>query len=114
MTSTSIPEASLLAAIGELVEQLKQPKVPPEDSLWSPQDIADYLKLAPAVVLRSVVVRPEFPEPLQPCLTGNRAAKRWFAGDVIRWAKQNKGHLPKPRARGRQPRRPAISEAVAL
>ncbi|WP_068390043.1 hypothetical protein [Ventosimonas gracilis] len=107
-------QEDIASVLNELVLFLKRPNIAADDELWTCEDIAAYLKLSTATVERRVVVRPEFPEAIQPCATGKHAVRRWFAGDVIRWAKQNKGKLPKSKARGRQPSRPAISEAVAL
>jgi len=90
-------QAALLAAIKDLVTQLSGPRVTPADELWTADDIATYLKLAADTTERRVVTRPDFPAPLQPCLTGTRAAKRWFAGEVITWARQNRSKLPAPR-----------------
>lgn len=92
-------QAALLAAIKDLVIQLSGPRVTPADELWTAEDIANYLKLAADTTERRVVTRPDFPAPLQPCLTGTRAAKRWFAGEVITWARQNRSKLPAPRPR---------------
>ena len=90
-------QASLLAALQDLVAQLKRPQVPAEDQLWSSEEIADYLRLATDTTERRVVTRPDFPPPLQPCDTGPRAAKRWFAIDVRAWARKNASKLPSPR-----------------
>lgn len=87
-------QASLLAALQDLVAQLKRPQVPAEDQLWTAEDIADYLKLSTDSTERRVVTRPDFPAPLQPCDTGPRAAKRWFAVDVRAWARKNASKLP--------------------
>jgi len=110
----AIEQKALITAIYNLAEQFKKTQLSVEDTLWGNVEIADYLKLATEVVSRHVVTRPDFPESLQPCPTGKRAAKRWFAGEVIRWAKQNKGNLPKPRIKNNQSKRAATSEAVAL
>ncbi|WP_395503077.1 hypothetical protein [Ectopseudomonas mendocina] len=91
-------QSSLLAALQDLVAQLKRPQVPAEDQLWTAEDIADYLKLATDTTERRVVTRPDFPAPLQPCETGRRAAKRWFAIDVRAWARKNASKLPTGRA----------------
>ena len=64
----------------------------------SAEDIADYLKLSTDSTERRVVTRPDFPAPLQPCDTGPRAAKRWFAIDVRAWARKNASKLPTGRA----------------
>lgn len=90
-------QARLLAALQDLVAQLKRPQVPIEDQLWTAEDVADYLKLATDTTERRVVTRPDFPVPLQPCPTGKRAAKRWFATEVVAWAKKNRARLPTPR-----------------
>lgn len=90
-------QGELLAALKALVVQLQAPRVIPADELWTADDIASYLKLAVDTTERRVVTRPDFPVPLQPCLTGKRAAKRWFAGEVIEWARKNRSRLPAPR-----------------
>jgi len=113
-TQTIMVQPELVSVLTELVAQLKKPQISADDELWSNSNIADYLQLSLDSVERHVITRPDFPKALQPCPTGKRAAKRWFAGDIIRWARQNKGELPKPRAKANQSKRPAISEAVAL
>jgi len=105
----------LLEKLDLLIGQWQRPSVGTHDTLWTNQDIAAWLQLSLDTVERRVITRPEFPAPLQPCHTGQRAAKRWFAGEVIKWARQHRQHLPVPRAwRTPQSSRPATSEAVAL
>ena len=87
----------LVTALRALVAQLQGPSVAPTDELWTAEVVAGYLKLAVDTTERRVVTRPDFPTPLQPCQTGKRAAKRWFAGEVITWARQSRSKLPKPR-----------------
>lgn len=90
-------QAELVSALKALVVQLSAPRVMPQDELWTCDDIASYLKLSADSTERRVVTRPDFPTPLQPCLTGKRAAKRWFAAEVIDWARKNRSKLPTPR-----------------
>ena len=92
-------QAELMLALRALVEQMAQPRVAPADELWTTDDIAAYLKLAADTTERRVVTRPDFPAPLQPCQTGRKAAKRWFAAEVITWARQNRSKLPAGRTR---------------
>lgn len=92
-------EHELALAIRELIAVLRRPSVAPEDELWTKDDVAAYMKLAPDTVERRVVTRPDFPVPIQPCGTGKNAQKRWFAGAVITWARQNSSKLPKGRSR---------------
>lgn len=92
-------QAALLATLQDLLAQLKRPQIPPDDELWTADDIAGYLKLAADTTERRVVTRPDFPAAIQPCPTGKRAAKRWFAVDVRTWARQNVSKLPAPRSR---------------
>lgn len=91
----------LLASIHELIRQLQRPAVAAEHELWTSQDIAAYLKLSAYTVERRVVVQPGFPSSVQPCATGAKAAKRWFAGEVITWLRQHRARLPAAR-RSRQ------------
>lgn len=84
----------LLSSIQELIRQLQRPAVAAEDELWTAQDIAAYLKLSTYTVERRVVVQPDFPTSVQPCATGVKAAKRWFAAEVISWLRQHRAKLP--------------------
>lgn len=93
--------AELLSSIHELIRQLQHPVVAVKDELWTSQDIAAYLKLSVYTVERRVVVQPYFPTSMQPCATGVKAAKRWFAQEVIAWLRQHRTRLPL----GRQSRR---------
>lgn len=86
--------ADLLSSIQELIRQLQRPAVAAEHELWTSQDIAAYLKLSAYTVERRVVVQPGFPKSVQPCATGAKAAKRWFAGEVITWLRQHRARLP--------------------
>lgn len=87
----------LLTALRALVAQLKADRISVTDELWTAEDVASYLKLATDTVERRVVTRPDFPAPLQPCMTGKKAAKRWFADEVISWARESRTKLPKGR-----------------
>ena len=87
-------QTELLATLKALVTHLSAPRVMPADELWTAEDIASYLKLAVDTTERRVVTRPDFPLPLQPCQTGKKAAKRWFAVEVTSWARQNRSKLP--------------------
>ncbi|MNH04489.1 hypothetical protein D3C79_637850 [compost metagenome] len=88
---------NLTSSIQELIRHLERPAVATEHELWTSQDIAAYLKLATYTVERRVVVQPTFPASIQPCATGIRAAKRWFAFEVITWLRQHRARLPVPR-----------------
>ncbi|MBD8186171.1 hypothetical protein IFU20_08275 [Pseudomonas viridiflava] len=89
----------LLMTLRELVNELRASKVSIHDELWTFEDIAKYLKLSQYTVERRVVVQTGFPDAFQPCAIGkgSKAVKRWFAGDVIKWARQNRAKLPNPR-----------------
>jgi hypothetical protein len=93
--------ADLISSLQELIRQLQRPAVGAEHELWTSHDIAAYLKLSADTVERRVVVQPSFPTSVQPCATGVKAAKRWFAGEVITWLRQHRARLPVAR-RARQ------------
>lgn len=86
--------ADLLSSLQELIKQLQRPAVAAEHELWTAQDVAAYLKLSAYTVERRVVVQPGFPKSVQPCATGAKAAKRWFACEVITWLRQHRARLP--------------------
>jgi hypothetical protein len=97
MNQSTEKSEDILATLRALVIELRGPKVSIDDELWTTDDIAQYLKLAQYTVERRVVVQPGFPASFQPCATGSKAVKRWFAGEVIKWARQNRAKLPTPR-----------------
>jgi len=92
-------QSDLVAVLNELVAHLKKPPIPADDILWTFSEIADYLKLSTFTVETKVVVRPDFPKALQPCLGSPRGQKRWFARDVMDWARKNSGNIPRGRPR---------------
>lgn len=96
-------DTDLLVTLRALVTELRAPRVAIDDELWTFDDIAQYLKLSQYTVERRVVVQPGFPEAFQPCATskGSKAFKRWFAGEVIKWARQNRAKIPTARGQRR-------------
>lgn len=97
--SQELAATELLQSIQKLIVQLQRPDIPIRDVLWTATDIADYLKLSTYSVERRVTLTPGFPESVQPCSDGPKALKRWFAGEVIDWARQHRARLPKGRSR---------------
>lgn len=97
---TDIDSADLIMTLRALVTELRAPRVSIDDELWTFDDIAQYLKLSQYTVERRVVVQPSFPHSFQPCATvrGSKAVKRWFAGEVIKWARQNRAKIPLARS----------------
>ncbi|MBP1087041.1 hypothetical protein JOE39_005105 [Pseudomonas sp. PvP100] len=94
--TTDSNSADLIETLRDLVSELRAPKVSIDDELWTFEEIARYLKLSQYTVERRVVVQPSFPDALQPCATGksSKAVKRWFAGEIIKWARQNRAKVP--------------------
>ncbi len=93
METASLQE--LLPVLTRLVYALEKPKKP-EETLWSVEQIAQWLGLSKQTVELRVVTRPDFPAGLRPVET-KQAQRRWFASDVLEWARRNKGALPAPR-----------------
>lgn len=100
----------LLQYMERLTIALETKDVP---KLWSQEQIAHWLGLSESTVANRVVSRPSFPSPTLPTGAGE-GKKRWFADEVIDWARCNRGMLPKPRSKRDQSSRDAISVAVAL
>jgi len=84
----------IIDALKTIARQVQDNSVPVEDQMWTAEQIGNYMKLSAFTVSQKVVTRPGFPAPCLP--TGS--TKRWFAGEVIQWAKLNRGKLPIGRA----------------
>lgn len=98
-SNAQFESAELLLTLRTLVSELRASKVSIDDELWTFDDIAQYLKLSQYTIERRVVIQPGFPKAFQPCGIGkeSKAVKRWFAGEVIKWARQNRARLPTKR-----------------
>jgi predicted DNA-binding transcriptional regulator AlpA len=95
-------ESELLQRVNELLVKLEKGNAP---TIWSKDDIAEWLGMSDSTVRKVVVVRPGFPAPIM--ATGAKEGqKRWFADEVIEWVRKNRGTLPVGRRSGR-PRRAA-------
>lgn len=99
-TELTDPIDTLIDRLVIALEQRKPKKL--EETLWTVDEIANWLKLSKVTVELRVVTRPGFPAALRPVDT-KQAQRRWFASDVVMWARKHRGTLPEPR-RGR-PRR---------
>jgi len=96
MTNETIdPVMELVGRVERLVAALEKPKRL-DETLWSTEQIAQWLGLSKQTVELRVVTRPGFPAALRP-VDSKQAQRRWFAGDVLEWARSNKGILPAPR-----------------
>ncbi|MFM0061384.1 hypothetical protein PQR64_37895 [Paraburkholderia phytofirmans] len=90
-------EASLVALVGridKLINALESPKA--EETLWSVEQIAQWLGLSKSTVELRVVTRPGFPSALRP-VDSKQAQRRWFASDVMQWARSTAGTIPASR-----------------
>ncbi|KVG83230.1 hypothetical protein WJ36_10720 [Burkholderia ubonensis] len=85
----------LIPELRRLVAALEQPKRL-DETLWSTEQIAKWLDLSKATVELRVVTRKDFPAGIRP-VESKQAQRRWFASDVLEWARRNRGTLPTPR-----------------
>ncbi|MBB2930989.1 hypothetical protein [Paraburkholderia silvatlantica] len=83
--------------IDQLINTIEKQRFKPEETLWSSEQIACWLGLSKKTVETRVITRPGFPAALRP-VESMQAHRRWFAGDVLDWARKNKGTLPAPRS----------------
>ena len=88
------PIEALVERIVEALERRKPRKL--EETLWSVEQIAGWLSLSKVTVELRVVTRPGFPAPIRPVDT-KQAQRRWFASDVVEWARGNQGSIPTSR-----------------
>lgn len=95
--------AEMLASkLAEALARALQPSTMPIDvRLWDTEAVASWLGLSVDTVSRQVITRAGFPTPIKPTNSA-QSQKRWFAGEVIDWARRNRGsNLPRGRGRPR-------------
>lgn len=90
-TENADPIDQLADRIVAALEQRK-PK-PLEETLWTVEQIAEWLSLSKVTVEIRVVSRQDFPAALRP-VDSKQAQRRWFASDVVEWARHNTGTAP--------------------
>jgi hypothetical protein len=66
---------------------------PFSETLWSSDQIAQWLGLSKVTVEMRVVTRPGFPAAFRP-VNSKQAQRRWFANEVLEWARSNRGVIP--------------------
>ncbi|MFP3604697.1 hypothetical protein [Paraburkholderia sp. SIMBA_053] len=86
----------LIDRIDRLIQALERPQLKPEETLWKSEQIADWLGLSKQTVELRVVSRPDFPAALRP-VDSKQAQRRWFASDVMKWARSTAGTIPASR-----------------
>lgn len=101
----------LLPTLERLAAALDKPKSLAE-TLWSSEQIAEWFGLSKVTVEARVVTRKGFPAAIRP-VESKQAQRRWFASDVVEWARSNRGALPvgKPGARRKNQSSRAASSA---
>ncbi|MDR5777370.1 MULTISPECIES: hypothetical protein [unclassified Caballeronia] len=87
--STETIEENLIERLVAALENRR----PLSETLWSVDQIAQWLGLSKTTVEMRVVTRPGFPSSFRP-VDSKQAQRRWFASDVLEWARSNKGVIP--------------------
>jgi predicted DNA-binding transcriptional regulator AlpA len=71
---------------------LQKPKKLTE-TLWNAEQVAEWFGLSRVTVDTRVITRPDFPKALRP-VDSKQSQRRWFASDVVEWARTNTGVTP--------------------
>ncbi|WNC88882.1 hypothetical protein RI103_14435 [Paraburkholderia sp. FT54] len=85
--------ACLVSKMERIINALEKPRLAPEDTLWTSEQNANWLGMSKQTVEVRVVTRPGFPASFRP-VDSKQAQRRWFASDVIEWARSTAGTLP--------------------
>lgn len=92
----------LLPRIEVLIALLSRPETEIADRLWGADEIAEWMRLSPSTIKQRVICQPGFPKPFQPGGL-EHSQSRWFASEIIKWAREHRGTLPvaRPRIKGK-------------
>ncbi|EEE06887.1 hypothetical protein KTE49_20535 [Burkholderia multivorans] len=96
MIADTTREGDLIERLDRLIDALEKQANRSEDTLWDAAQIAKWLGLSKTTVEIRVVTRPGFPAALRPA-GAEQGQRRWFANEVVEWARKNRGTLPEPR-----------------
>ncbi|SEI81776.1 hypothetical protein [Paraburkholderia diazotrophica] len=86
----------VIARLDRIITALEKPRLTPEQTLWSSEQIANWLGASKQTIEARVVTRPGFPTALR-AVDSKQAQRRWFASDVMEWARTTAGTLPASR-----------------
>jgi predicted DNA-binding transcriptional regulator AlpA len=78
-----------IESLAEAIRNLA-PTVPLNRAIWSPDDVADYLRVARRTVAEKYANDPKFPRPIRLNVTGNRGMLRWKASEIMAWVEDSK------------------------
>lgn len=78
----------LQEALSVMAAAAKEARIPLDKRLWDIDDVAEYFKQSKYTTQQRVIKQPGFPQ------TVSMVSDRWFAGDVIDWAKKSRGRKP--------------------
>lgn len=83
--------ATLIGTLDRLARTMSVSKAP---ALWSLEDIASWMSMSESTVSRRVISHPSFPPAVAPgARLGSNAQKRWFADEVVEWARRHRSSV---------------------
>lgn len=88
--------ALVIARLDRLIAAIEKPQFKPEETLWNSDQVAEWLGLSKPTVESRVISRQDFPSALRP-VDSKQAQRRWFASDVMQWARSTAGTIPPSR-----------------
>ena len=82
----------VIQALAQVLDQKRKlPDIPAHCSLanqlWSPEDVAGFLRVRPRTVVDKIQFRDGFPKPVR-IPSDNRGHLRWWAQEVVTWMRQ--------------------------
>jgi len=79
-----------MSDIDRLAEAIRNlaPRVPLDQQIWSARQVGEYLDVSARQVTERLSARPGFPEPFRLPSDQGKGPLRWWAKDIIAWARK--------------------------
>ena len=89
LESNAAPQ-NLMQLAQQLKELLKMADSADEDRLWTPADVANFLQVSEASVMKNYFYMPDFPKGFRLPSKKGMGSRRWYARDIKQWCERQK------------------------
>jgi predicted DNA-binding transcriptional regulator AlpA len=89
LNTTAVPQN--LMQLAQLLEKLlEKTELDTDERLWTPADVANFLQVSEASVMKNYFYMPDFPKGFRLPSKKGMGSRRWYARDIKQWCERQK------------------------
>ena len=87
LNTAAVPQN--LMQLAQLLEKLlEKTESDTEERLWTPADVANFLQVSEASVMKNYYYMPDFPKGFRLPSKKGMGSRRWYASDIKNWCRR--------------------------